>query len=77
MKKEFYLDLCTSAFYQIAWHNKHKSLEQFYEVRSQILQLSKQERFMILNLAVATLRRVPKVSVGAKRKQSETKSVKI
>lgn len=51
MEKEFYITLCTYAFYQGICKRKKPSQKEFQRTKQQIMDLSEEERGFILDLA--------------------------
>lgn len=53
MNRSVYFELCIYAFFQI-WGKKYHSKKEFDEIKQQIAELSKQDRFLLLDIAAKT-----------------------
>ncbi len=50
MNRSTYFELCAYAFFQI-WEKKYRSQKERSEIKQQITELSKQDRFLLLDIA--------------------------
>lgn len=50
MNRSVYFELCVYAFFQV-WKRKNYSVREFEEIKQQIATLSKQDRFLLLDIA--------------------------
>ncbi|OGT46430.1 MAG: hypothetical protein A3F17_08595 [Gammaproteobacteria bacterium RIFCSPHIGHO2_12_FULL_41_15] len=52
MNRSVYFELCAYAFFQV-WEKRHHSKKEINGIKQQIAELSKQDRFLLLDIAAS------------------------